>query len=186
MSFNVDEKVVYPSHGVALVEDIVEKLVSGSTIEFYKLNFLFKDMTVLVPINNLESTGVRPLTDESEMTRILDGLNQFAASNQRIEIDMTPSGWNMRSKNYQFRLESGTFKDVMSIYQELMILAQQKDLSFGEKNLLHTSEELLAQEMMIVQDIDRSVALQMLRSNFKQFVVSYAPQSSPPHNTSYL
>ena len=36
MQFKVNEKVVYLAHGVALVQDIIEKVVTGSRLQFYK------------------------------------------------------------------------------------------------------------------------------------------------------
>ena len=41
MSFNLKDKVVYPGHGVAVIDEITEKNVSGASIKFFKLKFLF-------------------------------------------------------------------------------------------------------------------------------------------------
>ena len=57
--FAVNEKVVYPGHGVALVSQAVEKNVAGHKVLFYELTFLNKDMTILIPVHSLASTGIR-------------------------------------------------------------------------------------------------------------------------------
>lgn len=180
MRFKINEKVVYPAHGVAAVEEIVEKMVSGSSLSFYKLSFLYKDMTILIPVNNCEQTGVRQLSAVSDIDTSLALLQEKVAKQDFTEIDVSPSGWNKRHKDYQNRLQNGDFSSVLDIYQELMYIAQGKDLSFGEKGLLQTTEELLAQELMVTKGIDRGDSLELLRAPFKQFVISY----TSPHSQS--
>lgn len=179
MQFKLNEKVIYPAHGVALIKDIVEKAVAGTTLKFYRLSFMYKDMTILIPVNNCEQTGVRRLSVTKDIDDTLQVYTSRVTEQRFEEIDVSPSGWNKRHKDYQLRVQAGDFKGVLDIYQELMYIAQGKDLSFGEKGLLHTTEELLTQEMMVAKDIDRSSALELLRSPFKQFVVSYAPSQRP-------
>ena len=175
MRFKVNEKVVYPAHGVALVQDVIEKVVTGNRLQFYKLSFVYKDMTILIPVNNCEQTGVRGLSTEKEIDNALCVFNEKVLKHRFTEVDVSPSAWNKRHKDYQSRVQNGDFSGVLAIYQELMYMAQHKDLSFGEKSLLHTTEELLAQELMVTKNIDRSASLELLRSPFKQFVINYAP-----------
>jgi len=174
MRFKVNERVVYPSHGVAAIEDVVEKQVGGVSLQFYKLSFLFKDMTILIPIGNTVQTGVRPLN----LPQVIeDALTTYSAAvvQQRFQDgDINPTVWSKRQKDYQARLQSGDFASVLSVYQELMYISQNKELSFGEKTLLQVTEELLAQEIMVVRNLDRSAALELVRAPFKQFIVSYA------------
>ena len=173
--FKINEKVVYPSHGVAMIEDIVEKMVGGAPLHFYKLSFIFKDMTVLIPINNSGQTGVRSLNMPQSIDEALVRY-EAAVLQQRFEdLEVNPTVWSKRQKDYQNRLQVGDFPGVLAIYQELMYIGQHKELSFGEKTLLQTTEELLAQEIMVVKDIDRSAALEMVRMPFKQFIVNYSP-----------
>jgi len=175
--FKINEKVVYPAHGVAAIEDIVEKQVSGTSMHFYKLSFLFKEMTILIPVNNTGQTGVRQLNMPQDIDGALINYST-AVMQQRLEdLEINPTVWSKRQKDYQNRLQSGDFAAVLAIYQELMYIAQHKELSFGEKSLLQTTEELLAQEIMVVKNVDRSAALEMVRVPFKQFIVNYSPSS---------
>lgn len=175
MQFKVNEKVVYPAHGVAVVEDITEKMVAGNRLQFYKLSFAFKDMTILIPVNNCEHTGVRGLSPIKDIDAALSVFNEKVLKQRFTEVDVSPSAWNKRHKDYQNRMQSGDFSSVLAIYQELMYMAQHKDLSFGEKSLLHTTEELLGQELMVTKNIDRSASLELLRAPFNQFVINYGP-----------
>ncbi len=50
--FNVGEKVVYPNHGVATIEDITTKRIEGGDNSFYHLRLSATNSVVMVPINN--------------------------------------------------------------------------------------------------------------------------------------
>lgn len=163
------EHVIYPGHGVAVVEDIIEKTVASTTISFLKLTFLFKDMTILVPVYNVAAIGLRYPSSRQEVEVVLDEL--VKQPQKKLEsIDLTPSGWNRRHKDYQTKLQQGGLLELAGIYRDLMHIAQQKDLSFGERTILQTIEDLLAQEIQIVVTQDREIVLQWLRMPFKQFI----------------
>jgi CarD family transcriptional regulator len=176
MSFKINEIVFYPSHGVAVIEDIAEKNVGGAAMKFYKLSFLYKDMTVLVPVTTSSQTGVRALNTPDHLEACLAKLSDDVASRRFDSVDVSPAVWSKRQRDYQTRVQTGEFAVVLSIYQELMFVNQSKELSFGEKALLHTAEDLLAQELMVVRGLEHSDALELIRAPFKQFVVNYGPQ----------
>lgn len=167
--FKLNDKVVYPGHGVAVIDQIVEKHVTGRVISFMKLVFLFKDMTILVPTYNVEAIGLRKPSDQEMIDLVMEELKK--KPERRLEsIDFTPSGWNRRNKDYQAKIQSGKLLDIAKIYRDLMYVAQQKDLSFGERTLLQTTEELIVQELQIVKNSERELVIQELRTPFKQFM----------------
>ncbi len=166
--FELKSHVVYPGHGVALVEDIIERTVSGTVLSFLKLSFIFKDMTILVPLYNVASIGIRQPSSEQEVINALNELEKVPE--KRLEsIDFTPSGWNRRHKEYQAKIQSGNIFEIAKIYRDLMHIAQQKELSFGERNVLQVTEELVMQEIQIVKNIPQDDVIQLLRLPFKRF-----------------
>lgn len=177
--FEKNDKVVYPAHGVALVADIIEKNIGSTTVQFLKLVFLFKDMTILVPIYNVGTIGIRVPSNKETIDAVLNEL--YKKPERQLEsIDFTPSGWNRRNKDYQSKIQSGHLVEIAKIYRDLMYVSQQKDLSFGERSLLQTTEELIVQELQIIKNSDREHVVRELRTPFKQFIFgdkSFAPES---------
>lgn len=166
---NVHDKVIYPGHGVAEVEEVVEKLIGGNTVAFVKLVFLFKDMTILVPTYNLSAIGVRYPGSLDSIEVVFKELRK--KPERRFDaLDFTPSGWNKRHKEYQSRIQTGNLLEISKIYRDLMHTAQQKDLSFGERMLLQATEELLVQEIQVVKNAERDAVLQDIRMPFKQII----------------
>jgi len=164
---HLNDKIVYPGHGVAVVDEIIERNVAGVAIKFIKLNFLFKDMTILVPLYNVESIGIRMPSNPELVDAAMAELSR--KPEKKLEtLDFTPSGWNKRNKEYQMKIQSGNLLDLVKIYRDLMHIAQMKDLSFGERTLLQSVEELIVQELKIIKDVDRELIVQDVRSPFKQ------------------
>lgn len=166
--FKLNDHVVYPAHGVAIIDEVTEKIVGGTSVKFFKLTFIFKDMTILVPVYNIDSIGIRYPSSAKEVESALAELTK--KPERKFEsIDFTPSGWNRRHKEYQARIQSGNINDVAKIYRDLMFVAQQKDLSFGERTVLLSTEELLSQEIQIVKGLGRDEVIQQVRAPFKYF-----------------
>lgn len=160
--FTLNEKVVYPGHGVAHISCIVEKVIGGTITKFFELTFYNKDMTVLVPMNSSQSIGLRRLTPQENIGDALKVLSESVLSSR----DNSPSNWNRRNKEYQCKLRSGNFYDICKIYRDLKYISSKKELSFGEKDLLSKTESLIAEEMSIVNNVEESKTIKELRSIF--------------------
>jgi len=163
--FALNEKVVYPGHGVARVSRIMERIVGGGVVHFYELKFLNKDMTILVPVDNLSSVGVRALSSQDYIQSVFKTLAEVARKNQLS--DVAASSWNKRNKKYQAALRSGNLIELSKIYRDLHHLSCAKELSFGERNLLLQTEALLAEEISMVESVVREDAIGQLRSFFE-------------------
>ena len=165
--FSLKDKVVYPGHGIAVIDDIVEKKVLNVNINFFKLSFLYKDTTILIPVQSIENTGIRYPSTKEVIGKVKDEL--YKPPKKRLEfLDFTPSGWNRRNKEYQLKIQGGDIIEIAQIFRDLMYVAQQKELSFGEKNLLQAAEELLIQEIQLVTERQRDFVVQELHDPFKQ------------------
>lgn len=161
--FFLNEKVVYPGHGVAQISRIVEKSMGNHQVKFYELSFLNKDMTILIPTQTIAQTGIRGL---SSVKGIKDMLQMLSVPSKKGIQELTSVNWNKRNKEYQLRLRSGSLREIGRVYHDLKSISQHKELSFGEKNLLHQTETLLAQEISIVNKVEENKAVECLRSFF--------------------
>jgi CarD family transcriptional regulator len=53
MTFSVGEKVVYPNHGVGVIQQINVRSVLGRQESFYQLKIVSNNMMVMVPATNV-------------------------------------------------------------------------------------------------------------------------------------
>jgi len=164
--FSLNEKVVYPGHGVAKINRIIEKSVGGHLTSFFELKFLDSDMTVLVPTCNLTSVGVRKVSSNETIQELFQRLSEpLSIQHEACGLNSScASNWGKRYKKYQGKIRTGDPLKICDIYRDLKFLQTRKELSFGEKTLLQKIEHLLAQEISIVTRIDQERALTQLRA----------------------
>lgn len=161
--FSLNEKVVYPGHGVAKISRIIFKNIAGQKQQFFELIFLNKDMTILVPTSNLSTVGIRPLSSSTSINDLFKILSEPGCTSGSGQ-ETGKNSWNKRNKEYQCKLRSGNIKEICKIYRDLKYISVQKELSFGEKSLLQETETLLAQEISVVKQVGHEKAVQQLRS----------------------
>lgn len=162
--FSLNQKVVYPGYGVAEVVRIFEKKFRDQIAILCELQFLNKDMTVMVSADKAKEIGVRPL---SSTDHINDIFCTFLKPATRLDsLATSSSNWNRRNKEYQNKLRTGSLKDISEIYCDLKYISQQKELSFGEKNLLSKTEALLVEEISAAESLESEKAIERLRGFF--------------------
>ncbi|MCS6896369.1 MAG: hypothetical protein NZM29_00210, partial [Nitrospira sp.] len=76
MLFQIGEKVVYPNYGVGTIENISIRSFGSRTERFYLLRLNSGGTTVLVPFSHVEEVGLRKVTRNGEVGRVLSFLAQ--------------------------------------------------------------------------------------------------------------
>ncbi len=161
--FLVNEKVVYPGYGVALISKLVKRLVSGKQTSFYELKFFNKDMAVLVPEDRIEEVGIRRLSTEQDLDMMFKVLSE---PYKRNDLEVGLNNWNKRNKKYQLNLRSGDLLKICYIYKDLEWISKTKELSFGERTLKSKIEQLLVEEISVVKNVNQEKALKYLHKSF--------------------
>ena len=161
--FSLKEKVVYPGHGVAQIDRIVEKNIGGNSTKFYELTVLSTHMTVLVPLDNLRETGIRRISSNENIEQMFKLLEEPVNK----KTDVAIANWSKKNKAYQCAIRTGDLEEVCRIYRELTTIAVQKELSFGEKNLLHRTENLLVEEISLASNISVDDVRDRLRTTIR-------------------
>lgn len=160
--FSRSERVVYPGHGVAQINRIIEKNIAGSIRPFFELKFLNKDMIILVPVDTASSVGIRKLSSDDHIETIFKMLAEPVKNN--LVQNMSVSNWNKRNKEYQIKLRTGNLDKICEIYRDIKHIEIQKELSFGERVLLQQTEALLVEEIALVKKMIENEALEHLRA----------------------
>lgn len=153
--FKVGDVVVYPAHGVSEVEAVETREISGNSISFFILKVLDTQMTVMVPVTNVENVGIRQLIDNKGIERVLDILKQ-----RSVPIDNQT--WNRRYREYMEKIKSGSAFEIAEVLRDLNILKRGKELSFGERKMYDTAKNLLVSEISTSKKTDKNEVEKML------------------------
>jgi CarD family transcriptional regulator len=157
--FYLFDMVVYPSFGVAKLSREIIKRIENNEIFFFELNFINKDVKILIPKDNINSVGLRPLSQKNEIEEVFQSfLDPYPVSWAQ---DIALMSWNRRSKDYQAKIRCGSIRDIARIYRDLKCIEKNKVLSFGEKSVINQVEELLSEELSVIysKSIDEIVVL---------------------------
>lgn len=161
--FASDNLVVYPAQGVGRIERIDHKEVGGVACDFYIVRIRANNITLMVPVQNASSVGLRSLISEAQAMQIMELLHGD------IDAEIaTGQNWNRRFRNYSTRLKSPDLTDVANVLRELLLIGRSKDLSFGERRLLEQAMDLVSGELAEVL----ATSAQSLR---EELLTLYAP-----------
>ncbi|HNY64546.1 MAG TPA: CarD family transcriptional regulator [Deltaproteobacteria bacterium] len=153
--FKVGDIVVYPAHGVSEVEAIETREISGSTISFFILKVIDTEMTVMVPVTNVQNVGIRELIDNKGIERVMNILKE-----RSVSVDNQT--WNRRYREYMEKIKSGSAFEIAEVLRDLNILKRGKELSFGERKMYDTAKNLLVNEVSTSKKISKKEVEKML------------------------
>lgn len=157
MTFQVGDKVIYPNHGLGVIERIEEKTILGTTCGFYSLRIASNDTTVLVPVANAECVGLRPAIGDSKVDRLFRILGDGKIDSQQ--------NWKGRFKDNSEKMRSGSIYDVADVLKSLTLLSKTKNLSFREKRMLDRARFLVISEISeALQEVQASVEIRVDRA----------------------
>lgn len=176
MSFKIGQKVSYPNHGVCAIESVENKKISGSSVSFYTLRLLAFNSVIMVPTNNAESIGIRPVISHVQCKKVLNYLSE--------NFDEIENDWKIRIRNFLASVQTGDILKVADVLKQLTFLTRIKALSFREQRLLEKTKYLIVSELAaacakseeeIEPKIDKSLAEACEKHSLDQVVmVSYA------------
>ena len=157
--FRVGDLAVYPAHGVGRIESIETREVLGHKQDFYIMKILENDMIIMIPVNNVESVGLRDIIDREEVEKVYEIM-------RKRDIPADNQTWNRRYRDYMEKIKTGSVYEVAEVLRDLYLLKTDKDLSFGERKMLDTAESLLLKELSIAKKTDESAIMSDIKAIF--------------------
>ncbi len=148
LAFQVGDKVVYPNHGVGIIEQISSRTIGPSVQKFYLLKIKASSLKVEVPFNNVDAVGLRPVVKNGEVNKILTFLMDGKCDNHQ--------DWKYRFKENSDKMRTGSLLEVAIVLKSLLLLAKEKPLSFREKKMLDRARYLLVTELAMVKNSEEA------------------------------
>ncbi len=145
-SFQIGDKVVYPNHGVGVIEQISSRTIGSIVEKFYLLKIKANSLKVMVPFHNVETVGLRKVIRNGEVQKILDFLTDAKCCNH--------ADWKYRFKENSEKMRTGSLFEVAAVLKGLLFLAQSKPLSFREKKMLERARYLLVSELAMAKNLE--------------------------------
>ena len=147
-SFHIGDKVVYPNHGVGVIEQISSRTIGATVEKFYLLKIKSSSLKVMVPFHNVNTVGLRRVVKNGEIQKIVDYLTDGDCDSN--------TDWKYRFKENSDRMRTGSLLEVASVLKGLLTLNQSKPLSFREKKMLERARYLLVSELAMAKNCEET------------------------------
>src|SRR5574337_394860 len=157
MDYKIGEKVVYPNHGVGIIEQISFGVTNGRTEKYYMIRIHSSGLKVMVPENNAITVGLRPVVRSGETTKVLSYIEKGKCNSHH--------DWKHRFKENSERMRTGALIEVAAVLKSLVSLSRSKPLSFREKKMLERAKFLLVSELATARNAsERSMEDALVKS----------------------
>ena len=170
ISFAVGDKVVYPNHGVGIIEQISSRTIGASIEQFYLLRIKSSSLKVMVPFHNVTNVGLRRVVRNGEVQKIVEYLTDGKCENH--------SDWKYRFKENSEKMRTGSLLEVAAVLKSLLLLNQTKPLSFREKKMLERARYLLVSELAMAKNWDEIQVEQLLSKALSKSKLRFPEASS--------
>jgi CarD family transcriptional regulator len=169
MSFHIGDKVVYPNHGVGVIEQIGSRTNGASVERFYLLHIKASSLKVMVPVHNAGSVGMRRVVRNGEVQKVLDFLSLTEGESN--------GDWKDRFKENSERMRTGSLLEVAGVLKSLIALHQAKPLSFREKKMLERARYLLVSELAMARNCEENKVEELLTTTLAKVKLRF-PEAS--------
>jgi CarD family transcriptional regulator len=149
MDFKLGEKVVYPNHGVGIIEQISYGYLNGKSEKYYMLRIVSSGLKVMVPQTNIDSVGLRQVIRSTQAGAVMTYLEKGRSASHH--------DWKHRFKENSERMRTGSLMEVAAVLKGLVALSRTKPLSFREKKMLERAKYLLVSELATVRNTSEQV-----------------------------
>jgi len=146
--FHIGDRVVYPNHGVGVVEQIGSRTLGSNIEKYYLLNIKSSNLKVTVPFHSVGVVGLRRVVKNGEIHKILEFLSDGESANA--------ADWKDRFKENSDRMRTGSLLEVAAVLKNLLVLRESKSLSFREKKMLERARYLLVSELAMARNCEES------------------------------
>jgi CarD family transcriptional regulator len=155
MTFQIGEKVVYPNQGIGTIETISSRSFGANLERYYLLRLMFSSMTVMVPFSHVGDIGIRKITRNTELARVLAFLSDGACS---CSLD-----WKNRFKENSDKMRVGALLQIAEVLKGLLLLQREKPLSFREKKMLDRARHMLVTELSVSRGMTADEAVDLIQ-----------------------
>ena len=156
-NFQIGDKVVYPNHGVGVIEQISSRTVGSGVEKYYLLKIKASSLKVTVPFTKLADVGIRHVAKNGEVQKIIDFLGSGDAGSN--------ADWKDRFKENSDKMRTGTIMETAIVLKSLLMLHQAKPLSFREKKMLDRARYLLVSELAMARNVEEEAMEDLLNKS---------------------
>ncbi len=146
LDFKTGQYVVYPTQGVGKLLRVEEQNIGGQKIKMMVIDFERNHMTLRVPLDRAEISGLRPLTSARKLDEAINVAKGKAGAKRMI--------WARRAAQYEENINSGDPMKLAEVVRDLQRRTATDTMTFSARQLYLKALERMAQEFAILHKMD--------------------------------
>ena len=166
LDFNINQFVVYPSHGVGQITSVEKQEVAGFELELFVIAFEKDKMTLRVPVDKAIEVGMRSLASDDVVAHAMRVLKGKAKVKRAM--------WSRRAQEYEQKINSGDLIAIAEVVRDLHRTDDQREQSYSERQLYEAALERLTREIAAVAGQGEDMARQEITDVLMSRVVAAA------------
>ncbi|MDR2269016.1 MAG: CarD family transcriptional regulator [Rickettsiales bacterium] len=152
--FKKGQYVVYPTQGVGRLAKTEEVIVADQKIKMLVIDFPKSNMTLRVPMERAELSGLRPLISARKMMEAINSAKDKAGARRMI--------WARRAAVYEDNINSGDPMKIAEVIRDLMRRTSSDPMTFSSRQLYLRALERMAQEYAAINKIELDEATEKI------------------------
>ncbi|MGO4887206.1 CarD family transcriptional regulator [Anaerobacillus sp. MEB173] len=159
--FNVGDHVVYPYHGAGTIKEVQEKEVLGETLSYYVLYFPLNDVTLMLPENRIDQSGLRRVIDEDQLNDVITALTNGAPTKNE-----NPKQYSRENENL---LKSGSIIDAAHVIANLSLKENERTngLHIQDRKNLDKAKQFVVSELILMNGMSEEEAYSFIDKNLQ-------------------
>ena len=150
--FAIGDFVIYPTHGMGVVKELTTQKYGDQVIEFVVITFDKTRMTLRIPIDKVEISGLRKISTEKEMKSAIN----LIKTPPKIKRMM----WSRRAAEYEKKINSGSPLEIAEVVRDLHCRSKVRtEQSFSERQIYEEALQRLAEEYAAVFEMPNEEAI---------------------------
>jgi len=158
--FKAGDCAFYPSHGVGKILQIDSMDVGGQKLNILIMYFEKERLTIKIPANQINNTGLRSLISKTEMEGVFDIL--------RSGVKKLKGMWSRRAQEYEAKINSGNIIMLAEVLRDLTRDIEDGDRSYSERIIYETAINRLSLEYSVINEITFEEAKERIIATAKQ------------------
>jgi len=150
IDFKSGQYVVYPTQGVGKLLRVEEQTIGDQKIKMMVIDFERNHMTLRVPLERAELSGLRPLSSIKKMDEAIASAKGKAGAKRMI--------WARRAAQYEENINSGDPMKLAEVVRDLQRRTATDTMTFSARQLYLRALERMAQEFAVLHKMDLDAA----------------------------
>lgn len=161
--FNIGDKIVYPSQGVGVIDNIEQKEFNGEMNTYYNIHIINSTMKLMLPESRIDVSNIRLISNGNLIDETLNKIDEYI-----VEVDVNAEkNCKQRMIDNNLRFKSGTLKDYAEVISTLTKINQNHTLNSSEKQMLNNTKKIFIEEISSSKNISNLEASDILDDSLK-------------------